>query len=86
MGSSMKYKLHLFIALLLLGTIIHHNGHAQTKDSLEQNVVTPPPSSTTDQAIFFDTVLTRHDQEYNPDIIKWKGAVNFLTCVISTVF
>jgi hypothetical protein len=73
----MKYKLHLFIALLLLGTIIHHNGHAQTKDSLEQNVATPPPSSTTDQAIFFDTVLTRHDQEYNPDIIKWKRSREF---------
>lgn len=79
MAFPMKYKSYLFVALLLLGIVIHHNGHAQTKNSLQQNTETEesPFSQNNSTTISADTVLSRRNPEENLDMLKLKKSREF---------
>ncbi|MEO6893896.1 MAG: hypothetical protein ABI136_02615 [Ginsengibacter sp.] len=70
----MKYKLYLFVGLLLARIIIPSNGYAQTQDSVIQSGETQTQQFSQDDSISnsADTSLTRQDVKDSLDVSKWK--------------
>lgn len=75
----MKYKLYLFVGLLLARIIIPSNAHAQTQDSLTQSGKMQTQQFSEDDSISkaTDTSLTRQGLKDSLDISKWKKTREF---------
>ena len=79
MAFPMKYKSHLFVALLVISLFYPSNGYAQTQDSLSEShgVQTQQFSQDDSTPNSSDTALTIQYPKDSLDVLKWKNNREF---------